>query len=258
MRTFAAYWWAFTALAVAASSVAAAPAPAEPETTGNPVAKARQGLDRVVSLKIDGQPLDAALDQLRKKAGVNIALDTDAVHGPLEITGKVWAGPGGNAVSEFRPGPMAPVTVDLRDVTVRTALHRLLDPHDLKFVLIGDQIVVSTVEGAAARQLRQRVTVDFDDVELSAALKRLGKETATNLVLDPRLEREAKAKVSLDLEDVSLETAVRLLAESAGLKPVRVGGVLFITDKKKAAEMRADPDLCPPPLPPSPPISIDW
>jgi hypothetical protein len=42
---------------------------------------------------------------------------------------------------------------------------------------------------------------------------------------------------------VPLETAVRLLAEMAGLKPVRVGNVLFVTKKETANELRADPDL---------------
>ena len=45
------------------------------------------------------------------------------------------------------------------------------------------------------------------------------------------------------LEDVPLETAVRLLAEMAGLKPVRVGNTLFVTRKELAAEMRNDPDF---------------
>jgi hypothetical protein len=45
------------------------------------------------------------------------------------------------------------------------------------------------------------------------------------------------------MEDVPLETAVRLVAEMAGLKPVKVGNVLFVTTKTLANEMRNDPDL---------------
>ena len=52
--------------------------------------------------------------------------------------------------------------------------------------------------------------------------------------------------MTLRLEDVPLETAVRLLAEMAGLKPVRVGNTLFITSKETAAEMRQDPDIAQP------------
>ncbi len=55
--------------------------------------------------------------------------------------------------------------------------------------------------------------------------------------------------MTLHLEDVPLETAVRLLSEMAGLKPVRVGNVLFVTSKDNAAELRQDPDLSQPPQP---------
>src|SRR5438067_1399862 len=58
--------------------------------------------------------------------------------------------------------------------------------------------------------------------------------------------KEAKMEVSLQMEDVPLETAVRLLSEMAGLKPVRVGNVLFVTTKANATEMRADPELTQP------------
>ena len=44
--------------------------------------------------------------------------------------------------------------------------------------------------------------------------------------------------MTLPLEDVPLETAVRLLAEMAGLKPVRVGNTLFVTKKEIAADLR--------------------
>ncbi len=53
-----------------------------------------------------------------------------------------------------------------------------------------------------------------------------------------------------------LETAVRLLAEMAGLKPVRVGNVLFVTKKETANELRADPDLQQPAQPGQPGVPI--
>src|SRR6202035_3498509 len=87
---------------------------------------------------------------------------------------------------------------------------------------------------------------DLDKIAFGAALRQIAHETGVNLVLDGRVEKEASAKVSLQMEDVPLETAVRLLAEMAGLKPVRVGNVLFVTGKANATEMRADPDLAQP------------
>ena len=62
--------------------------------------------------------------------------------------------------------------------------------------------------------------------------------------------------MSIQLEDVPLETAVRLLAEMAGLKPVRVGNVLFVTKKETANELRTDPDLQQPAQPGQPGVPI--
>ena len=51
--------------------------------------------------------------------------------------------------------------------------------------------------------------------------------------------------MSLQLDDVPLETAVRLLAENAGLKPVRIGNVVLVTTKAHATELRNEPELVP-------------
>jgi hypothetical protein len=127
----------------------------------------------------------------------------------------------------------------------RTILHRVLDQYGLTYAIVGDSVVVSTEEGAAVRQVRQHVGVDFEQVEMAAALKKLSADTGVNLALDPRATKEADMKVSLWVEDVPLETAVRLLAEMAGLKPVRFGNVLFVTSKATAAELRQE--ATPPP-----------
>jgi hypothetical protein len=66
------------------------------------------------------------------------------------------------------------------------------------------------------------------------------------LLVDPRVSKEAQSPVTLQLDDVPLETAVRLMAEVSGLKAVRMGNVLFVTNKANAAELRAEPDLVPP------------
>ena len=135
--------------------------------------------------------------------------------------------------------------MDLKDVKARNVLRTLLSPYSLDYVAIGDTIIVTTEDMAMTRQLRQRISVDMDKVDFAAALKQISRETAANLILD-RAEKQAQTKVTLRLEDVPLETAVRLLAEMAGLKPVRVGNVLFITGKDNAKEMMQDPDIAQP------------
>src|SRR5262249_2067248 len=94
-----------------------------------------------------------------------------------------------------------------------------------------------------------------DKVQLGNALKKLAKETGTSLIVDSRVAKEAEAAITLQLDDVPLETAVRLMAESAGLKPVRVGNVLFVTNKANAKELKADQEqggATPTPLPGTP------
>src|SRR5262249_46376568 len=57
---------------------------------------------------------------------------------------------------------------------------------------------------------------------------------------------EGQSPVTLKLEDVPLEAAVKLMADVAGLRPVRIGNVLYVTNKANAADLRADPDGTPP------------
>jgi hypothetical protein len=222
------------ALLLLAASCFSAPAPADAPPAG-PASKVREKLARPVTLGLREQSLRGAVDALRAAAKINIDLDSATIQQQLG----------------FPPEqPPTPVNLDAKDVPARVVLRRLVDQYRLDYAVVGDSVIVSTEEGAAARQLRQRVGVDFDKVELAAALKKLSADTGANLVLDPRVEKEASARVSLQAEDMPLETAVRLVSEMAGLKPVRVGNVLFVTSKATAAEMRQD--VPKPPVVPDP------
>lgn len=212
-------------------------APADPKTDApTPFEKVRKDLNRFITIKIDKQPLSAAIDALREKSKINIVLDSLTIQQQLGFT---------------PDQPPTPVDVDFKDVPVRSVLREVLDPYGLTFIVIGDAVIVTTDEMAMMRQLRQRVNVDMDKVELATALRRMARDAGVNVILDSRIEKDALAKVSLQLEDVPLDTAVRLLAEMANLKPVRVGNVLFVTSKENANEMRNDPELTQPqqPLP---------
>ncbi len=240
MRRVPACWQVAVAAAVLAWAVAPPflrAAPAAPEKSVGPVDKLHAELDQSITLKIERQPLNVAVDMLREKSKINFVLDTLTIQQMLGFT---------------PDQPPSPVDVDLKGVKVRTGLRAILSPYGLSFACIGDTVVITTDDMAMLRQMRQRVNLDLAKVEFTAALKQLARDTSTNLILDSRAEKEAKAAVSMQLEDVPLETAVRLLAEMAGLKPVRVGNVLFVTKKETANEMRADPDLQPPAQPGQP------
>jgi hypothetical protein len=212
---------------LATAPLQAAPATSADKASSAPAEKVRKELDRLISIEIDQQPLALAINQLHEQTRINFVLDRLAI---AQI---------GVDVDQVT------VSVRLKEVKVRSALRTILAPFNLTFVVLGDTVLISNEDVASLRQLRQRVNVDLEKVELNKALKGLARETATNLVMDPRVGKEAQAPVTLQMEDVALETAVRLLAEMAGLKAVRVGNALFITTKPIAAEMRADPDLAP-------------
>jgi hypothetical protein len=216
-----------TVALASALEVSAAPTTPADKAPATPTEKIRRDFDRLISIDIDQQPLHLAIAQLHEQTHINFVLD--------RVT-----------LAQMSVDPdQATVTLRLKEVKVRSVLRSLLTQFNLAFVILGDTVLISSEDVCAVRQLRQRVNVDLDKVEFSRALKVLAKETATNLVVDPRVGKEANASVTLQMEDVALETAVRLMAEMAGLKPVRVGNALFITTKAIATEMRSDPDLAP-------------
>lgn len=196
----------------------------------SPAEKLRKALDQTVDLDFASQPLGTAIDQLREQTKINFTFDQTMI-----------------ALMGIDPSTTPGITVKLSKVKVRAALRTILNQANLAYAQIGDTILISTEEMAVYRQLKQRVSVDLDAVKFDAALKQLSRETGTTLLIDPRSGKDAQTSITLQLDDVPLETAVRLMAEMAGLKPVRMGNVLLVTTKAAAAELRAEPELVPAP-----------
>jgi type II secretory pathway component GspD/PulD (secretin) len=224
------------ALVVLLLACLASPAPAAPigeprPKNDSPAEKVRKALDQVIDVKFENQSLEGAVNQLREAHKINFVLDRVAVS-TMGIDPTMNGNP--------------PVNLEQSNVKLRTVLRTLLGPLHLTYAIVGDTVVITTEEAAVARQLRQRVSLDLDKTHLAAALKQLARDTATNLLVDPRVTKEAETAITLQLDDVPLETAVRLMAEMAGLKPVRLGNVLLVTNKASAAELRAEPELVPP------------
>jgi hypothetical protein len=215
-------------LALTPALSAAGAAPDTKEKAVSPAEKIKKQLDQIVTLEITDQPLNLALNQIREQSKINFVVDKFTIQ-----------------QMGMDPEQM-PVNVKLKDVKVRTCLRSVLAPYNLGYAIIGDTVLISTDDMAMHRQMKQRVSVELEKVDLAAALKQLSRETASNLMLDTRVGKEAKTEVTLQMEDVPLETAVRLVSEMAGLKPVKVGNVLFVTTKALATEMRNDPDLANP------------
>ncbi len=207
--------------AVPLATYAAAPAPATPAKADNPMAAVRKALDEVGDMNYQARTLNDVITDLKEKSKIPVILD--------------------NQVYNFGLDPNQPtVNVNLKQVKLKDGLKAALAPYNLKFGLTQDGLFISTEDGVITRQLRQRVSVDCDGTEFSAAVKQLATDTGVNVVVDPRLGDKAKKAVTLKLDDVPLETAVRLLAEVIDLRAVRSSNVLFITTLEKAKDFRDD------------------
>ena len=182
----------------------------------------RKALNQTTDMEFVDITLREALANLRDKTKLNIIVDEQGV-----------------AAETLDSATKA----NLRRVSLRSGLNALLGQYNLAYVILGDVLLITNKEQAMDRQLQQLVNVDLNNVPLTTALKKLARETATNLVVDPRVAKEAQTTpLTMQLEDVPLEMAVRIMAEAAaGLKPARLRNVLFVTNENRANELEADP-----------------
>lgn len=215
----------------------AAPAPAEAPAAQLPAQRTRQALAKVRSIEISNQSLDVAVNQLRQQTGVNFVIDQAATPPTMLL------GPGVNPYSHIM------VSGEHHGLPVRDAAARLLAPHHLVTVQVGETVYVTRADRVTELLFGQPVRIDFKNEPLDKALEHLGQQTGANLLLDPRMAKAAQAPVTAKLEDISLEAAVVLLADQADLGMARVGNVLYITQPARAEKLSK---AIPPPAPTSP------
>lgn len=196
---------------------------ADAKKTDSPAEKTRRALDKTIDLDLGDTPLAEVVKFLQDKTQINFVLDQVALN-------------------EMAGGGPENVTIKLQKVKLRLGLHQMLRPYNLDFAILGDTVLITPANKVMDRRMRQPIDVNLDRVPLADALRQLGRETSTNLLVDGRVPRENQGVVTLDLEDVALETAVRLMAEMNSLNTVRVGNVLLVTDEDKANELKAETD----------------
>jgi hypothetical protein len=177
-----------------------------------------KALDQMVSLDLYQYPLSDAVRLLGDQTGVRLVLDRQ-----------------GLSQAGLNPDDMM-VSTRL-SMTLRSGLRQMLSQYAVDYAIIGDMVLITTEDLAIRRQMRQRVSVRFDRLQLKAALEQLARETATNLVLDCAAFSYGSTPVSLNLDDAPLEVVVKLLAYQAGLKQIRVGNVIIVTTKANASEL---------------------
>ena len=219
--------WSLSILIQASVLLPASASVGEPPTDSklkaeSPAQTISKALDQPISVEFANAALQDAVTKLTDQTKLNFVLDRASMQ-QLGIVPE-----------------QSLVTVKLEKVPLRVGLRRLLSQYNLGYAVVGDMVLITTEDMAIHRQMRQRINLDLDRVSLDAALRDLAKRTVTNLVLDGRVTKEAQSPVTLKLEDVPLEVAVRLMANQAGLRPVRTGNVLYVTTKTNAAELKGD------------------
>ena len=233
MRPFASRLAAGTAVLALALPLAAAPgAKAEPKADKTASVEAiRKALDSSGTFEFTAVTLGGVINTLSEQYKIPIVLDRAV----LQQMG-------------MEPEAMN-VELKLKDGKLRTALRAIVGQYNLTFAVVGDSLIVTTEELAVYRQLKQRISVDYDNVPLQRALKDLATKYGVNVVIDPRAVKSKAADnpVTLQVDDVPFEAAVRLLCEMADLKPARMGNVIFVTTEARADKLKDGDSLVPNP-----------
>jgi type II secretory pathway component GspD/PulD (secretin) len=225
------------ALMVTATLIAAAPGSKGSAKADPAAAEAiRKALDTSGNFDFSGVNLPGVLNTIAEQYKINIVLDRTV----LQQMG-------------FEPESMV-VELKMKEGKLRNALRAMAGQYNLTFAIVGDALVITTEELAVYRQLKQRISVDYDAVPLNKAIKELSTRYGVNVVIDPRTARTKSADnpVTLQVDDVPFEAAVRLLCEMADLKPARMGNVIFVTTEARADKLRDGDSLVPTPGVPMP------
>jgi hypothetical protein len=196
------------------------------------VDKIRQGLDKSITIDFTGQSLVDVLNHFKDKTGLPINVD------PMILI------QGGIGVFPMPGGDPNGVQVTMKGTNEKAGqiLRRTLNAHRLSYVILEDGLLITSEDQAVARQMRQRVSVDLDEVPLKKAARELARNYGINLIIDPKVAKQADMPVSLQLDNTGIETTLRLIAEMANLKAVRMGNVMFITTEEKAKKIREEED----------------
>jgi len=100
------------------------------------------------------------------------------------------------------------------------------------------------------KQAAEKVDVALEPhgggITLVDALEELARDTGVSIVLDPRVEEEARAtRVRSSIRNVRLLSAVRMLANMANLSVINVDGALYVTAPSNAAQLQRQMDGTP-------------
>jgi hypothetical protein len=216
--------WALSHRAIESVAVA------QNEERPAPGDRVRKKLDQIISLDYSGQSFREAIQHVQDRTQLQIAIDPIAMQQVGVVDG-------------------VPIQIELKNTRgkVRQALQGFLQNHGLTYVVLEDNILITTENNAVNRQMSQRFPIDIKDVPATKALRDIARQAGLNLVVDPRTSKLASATVSLELDDATVQTSLRLVAELVDLKAVRMGNVIFVTDPARAEKIRKEEAATNPP-----------
>jgi type II secretory pathway component GspD/PulD (secretin) len=192
--------------------------------------RVRKKLEQIISFDYSGQSFREAIAHVQERTQLSISIDPIAMQQVGVVDG-------------------VPLQIELKNSRskVRQALQGFLQNHGLTYVILEDNILITTEDNAVARQMSQRFPIEIKDVPATKALRDVARQAGLNLVVDPRASKIASTNVTLELEDATVLTSLRLIAEFVDLKAVRMGNVIFVTDPVRAERIRKEEAATTPP-----------
>jgi RNA polymerase sigma factor (sigma-70 family) len=140
----------------------------------------------------------------------------------------------------------------MRSVSLATVLRKVLSHittpvgQEATYLIRPDQILITTQEKARKEAFRDQIrdvpliSLIWDKQPLGEAIVKLATSEGLNLVIDPRVDEQAKTPVSATLLNVPADTAIRVLADMADLQPAFLDNVIYLTSKENAKRLEQE------------------
>ena len=156
----------------------------------------------------------------------------------------------GAQVQDVLTTPIAEKAIPkMSQVSLEFVLRKILArvPADATYVIHRDVIEITTEQAKQTEWIDAKtpaplplISIEFDKKPLAEALQELTAYAHVSVVLDVRAEEQGQTAVTANLIDVPLDTAVQVLADMAGLRPVRLGNMLYVTTRENAKVLQLE------------------
>lgn len=122
---------------------------------------------------------------------------------------------------------------------LRLALSRIGSGNATYWLRAGQVLVTTHDKASSSFFLQTQIdAVNINQRPLTQALDELAEWSGTTILVDRRVWQKAQVRVTAKLSFFQLETAVRLLTDMAGLKPVVVDNVIYVTSPENAEHFK--------------------